>query len=257
MTKANSVDPPKLATWLLEQFSPVPQNAPLAGDLIEAFRQGRSSGWYWRQVFWAILIGLLNLFRKRPGYLAYAALCSGLTSIAWLFVLLSLWGPSSALRTVFALYAKGLGMQWPWSLVYQIAFLTIFQAVIVASALIAYLVSFRILNPGKLLRALILVVAVLASGNVASTVLGNRISTTPTDLVQPSIPASCEGKVTSEGVSAAELVREGEVKCKFILSGIRFPCALVWMLFSTPAMLALLVGIWKANPRSSARPTPA
>lgn len=65
MTQADSLDPPKLATWLLEQFFPVLQNAPLAGDLVESFKQGRSAGWYWRQVFWAILIGLLNLFRKR------------------------------------------------------------------------------------------------------------------------------------------------------------------------------------------------
>lgn len=65
MTRANSVEPPRLATWLMEQFSPLLQNTPLAGDLVETFKQGRSSSWYWRQVFWAVLIGLLNLFRKR------------------------------------------------------------------------------------------------------------------------------------------------------------------------------------------------
>lgn len=255
MTKPNSLDPPKLATRLMEQFSPVLKNAPLAGDLMEAFKQGRSSGWYWRQVFWAILIALLNFFRKRWGYLVYAALCSGLISITWVFMLSV--GPSSALRTIFALYVKGYGIQWPWSLVYQIAFLTIFQAVIVACALIAYLACFRIVNPGKVLRALILIVVVLASGNVASTLLGSRISTTPTDLV-PSIPTSCEVKVTAvarEGVSAVEFMPEGQVKCSFILSGIRFSYAFVWMLFSTPAMLALLIGIWKANQRNLARPT--
>lgn len=250
MTKPNSLDPPKLATRLMDQFSPILKNAALAGDLMEGFKQGRSSGWYWRQVFWAILIAMLNLFKKRWSYLAYAALCSGLISISWIFML-SL-APSSALRTVFALYAKGYGMHWPWSLVYQIAFLTIFQAAIVASVLIAYLVYFRIVNPGKVLRALILIVVVLASGNVASTLLGNRISTAPTELV-PSIPASCVVKITREGVSVAELMQEGQVKCRFILS---FSYVFVWMLFSTPAMLALLVGIWKANQRSLARPTP-
>jgi len=65
MTEVDSPDPPKLASWLMEHFSPLLQNAPLAGDLVESFRDGRSSGWYCRQVFWAILIGLLNLFRKR------------------------------------------------------------------------------------------------------------------------------------------------------------------------------------------------
>jgi TonB family protein len=64
MTEVGSPDPPKLATWLMEQFSPLLQNAPLAGDLVESFKDGRSSNWYCRQVFWAILIGLLNLFRR-------------------------------------------------------------------------------------------------------------------------------------------------------------------------------------------------
>jgi hypothetical protein len=86
MTKANSLDPPKLAAWLMEQFSPVLKNAPLAGDLMEAFKQGGSSAWYWRQVFWAVLIGLLNLFRKRWGRLAYAVVCSGLIATTWFFM---------------------------------------------------------------------------------------------------------------------------------------------------------------------------
>jgi hypothetical protein len=72
---------------------------------------------------------------------------------------------------VFAIYAKGYAIQWPWSLVYQIAFLTAFQFVIVALALGAYLAFSRILNPQNLLRALMVVVVVLASGNVAMTFL--------------------------------------------------------------------------------------
>lgn len=86
MTKANSLDPPKLATWLMEKLTPAPHNAPLAGDLMEAFKQGRSSSWYWRQVFWTVLIGLLNLFRKRRGRFAYALACGGLICAAWFSV---------------------------------------------------------------------------------------------------------------------------------------------------------------------------
>ena len=71
MIRANSPHPPRLATWLLEQFSPGLKNAPLAGDLMEAFKQGRSSGWYWSQVVWAILIALPQLLRKQWGALAY------------------------------------------------------------------------------------------------------------------------------------------------------------------------------------------
>jgi len=134
MTRANSLQPPRLATWLLDQFSPVLQNAPLAGDLMEAFKQRRSSSWYWRQVFGAILIALPSLLRKQWGCLAYAVGCSGLISPAWFFMIPTA-GHGSALPQVFALYARGFAVQWPWSLVYQIVFLTAFQFVIVAVAL--------------------------------------------------------------------------------------------------------------------------
>ena len=170
MTRANPLQPPRLATWLLDQFSPVLQNAPLAGDLMEAFKQRRSSSWYWRQVFGAILIALPSLLRKQWGCLAYAVGCSGLISAAWFFMSPTA-GHGSALPQLFALYAKGYAIQWPWSLVYQIAFLTAFQFVIVAVALGAYLAFFRILNPQNLLRALMVVIVVLASSNVAMTFL--------------------------------------------------------------------------------------
>jgi hypothetical protein len=159
-----------LATWLLDQFSPVLQNAPLAGDLMEAFKQGRPSSWYWRQVFGAILIALPSLLRKQWGCLAYAVGCGGLTSAAWFFMSPTA-GHGSALPQVFALYAKGYAIQWPWSLVYQIAFLTAFQFVIVAVALGAYLAFSEMLNPQNLFRALMVVIVVLASGHVAMTFL--------------------------------------------------------------------------------------
>ena len=175
MTRANSLQPPRLATWLLDQFSPVLQNAPLAGDLMEAFKQGRSSSWYWRQVFGAILIALPSLLRKQWGCLAYAVGCSGLISAAWFFMSPTA-GHGSALPQVFAIYAKGYAIQWPWSLVYQIAFLTAFQFVIVAVALGAYLAFSRVLNPQNLLRSLMVVIVVLASGNVAMPFLGVILS---------------------------------------------------------------------------------
>ena len=167
MSRANSPEPPRMATWLLEQFSPVLENAPLAGDLIEAFKQGRSAGWYWRQVFWALLVALPNLLRKKWGCLAYAVSWSGLISAAWISMLPIYGRPRSALPLVFALLAKGWGFEWPWSMVYQIAFVTVFEAMIVAFALGAYLAFFHIWKPRKFLQALILVIAVLAISNVA------------------------------------------------------------------------------------------
>ena len=188
MTRANSLQPPRLATWLLDQFSPVLQNAPLAGDLMEAFKQRRSSSWYWRQVFGAILIALPSLLRKQWGCLAYAVGCSGLISPAWFFMIPGA-GHGSALPQVFALYAKGYAVQWPWSLVYQIAVLTAFQFVIVAVALGSYLAS-RMLNPQTLLRAFMVVVVVLATGNVAITFLSVVIRLGPLEWVRVSTPTT-------------------------------------------------------------------
>jgi hypothetical protein len=178
-----------LATWLLDQFSPVLQNAPLAGDLMEAFKQGRSSSWYWRQVFGAILIALPSLLRKQWGCLAYAVGCSGLIQAAWFFMIPTA-EHDSALPQVFALYAKGYAVQWPWSLVYQIAVLTAFQFVIVAVALGSYFAFSRMLNPQTLLRAFMVVVVVLASGNVAITFLSVVIRLGPLEWVRVSTPTT-------------------------------------------------------------------
>ena len=46
--------PPRVATWLLERLRPT--NGPLAGDLVEEHRRGRSAAWYWRQVVVAICV---------------------------------------------------------------------------------------------------------------------------------------------------------------------------------------------------------
>lgn len=49
--------PPKLATWLLDLLGYTQQNQPLAGDLLEDFRNGRSAAWYWRQTLSVIWNG--------------------------------------------------------------------------------------------------------------------------------------------------------------------------------------------------------
>ena len=68
----NSAKPPRLAAWILKHLGPRFNNEALAGDLWEAFQQGRSKGWYWRQVLAAV----------RWDALFYALLCSAF--VGWL-----------------------------------------------------------------------------------------------------------------------------------------------------------------------------
>lgn len=250
MTKAISLDPPRLATWLLEQFSPV-LDVPLTGDLIESFREGRSSGWYWRQVLWAIFLAFLHSLRKQSGRLAYAAVSTGFIAATWssMFHVANVVyirhlllidgearrfsmihpppeaGPSSALLAVYSLYAKSFGLQWPWSLVYQIAFQIVFQAVMITFALCAYFGFARILKVQNVLRALMLVVVVLASGNVAATFLAGSPSASGFPFV----------------MNLMQLVG--------------------WVVMSAPEILtltmALLIGMWMVDPHGTTRPVPA
>ena len=50
--------PPILATRLLQKLASGPHGDALAGDLIEQYREGRSTAWYWRQVLLAIFVWL-------------------------------------------------------------------------------------------------------------------------------------------------------------------------------------------------------
>jgi|SRR5215831_5937062 len=173
MTKPKSVEPPKLAKGLLERFSP--QNEPLAGDLIEAFRSGRSSGWYWKQVFFAILIALPERMRKHLALFIDTVACSAVTSIAWFSIFPNV-AHGSAFPRIFALYARSYGIEWPWSFIYQIAFVTTFEAATVWVALITYLAISRQLRRRNLLRAFLVVVVVLAISNVALPLMSGLLS---------------------------------------------------------------------------------
>ncbi len=50
-------EPPSFATLILERFVVSDYGDALIGDLVEQYRAGRSTGWYWRQVLLAVLVG--------------------------------------------------------------------------------------------------------------------------------------------------------------------------------------------------------
>ena len=70
MTDGKS-NPPGRAIWFLQHMCPG-DNEPLTGDLIEKFREGRTHGWFWRQVFIAFAVSVLVAIRRHWPCLCYA-----------------------------------------------------------------------------------------------------------------------------------------------------------------------------------------
>jgi hypothetical protein len=67
------MNPPRLATWLLQCWGSGPNRESLAGDLIERYQHGRSRAWYWRQVVIAVAIGAARDIRDHKFLAARAA----------------------------------------------------------------------------------------------------------------------------------------------------------------------------------------
>lgn len=81
--------PPALANWLLNRSGFARQNQPLAGDLLEEFRGGRSAAWYWRQTLVVILTGLARnarlFWRSLMAYIVGWAAEVSITFTMWWF----------------------------------------------------------------------------------------------------------------------------------------------------------------------------
>ena len=109
----NNRKPPALATWMLDHLRSRGSDEALSGDLLEAFRTGRSAGWYLYQVIAAIAIAWeRNVWHHRVT-LFFAAVWS-VFSPAWVllpvrFSLDSLVGDTSHIP-------------WPWSLICAMVF---------------------------------------------------------------------------------------------------------------------------------------
>lgn len=56
---------PAMAQWLLRVFASGPHRETLEGDLLEGLAAGRSPGWYWRQVGWAVYEHALGVVRQQ------------------------------------------------------------------------------------------------------------------------------------------------------------------------------------------------
>jgi len=65
-------NPPRVAIWLLRHACPGSHNQALTGDLVEKFREGRSHGWFWKQVLIAIAVGVLGEVQRHWPCFSYA-----------------------------------------------------------------------------------------------------------------------------------------------------------------------------------------
>ena len=85
-----SIQPPRIATWLLRRFSAGPHAEAIAGDLLEQYQSIRSPFWYWRQVLSAVIADVAGSVMANKarmlgalvaGWIAYFALSFPATAV--------------------------------------------------------------------------------------------------------------------------------------------------------------------------------
>jgi hypothetical protein len=88
---------PMLAVWLLRHLCPSRNREAITGDLLERLREGRSHGWFWRQVLVAILVGASSQFGLLWAEICFAAAGTGLIwCVPWgrIFPIAAMTNPS-------------------------------------------------------------------------------------------------------------------------------------------------------------------
>ena len=143
----SETNPQTLAMWILDQVTPAIHEEALAGDLLEEFRRGRSTGWYWRQVLGAVAMGCSREMRRRGLTLVFAVFWSVLAP-AWLLAIASV-------EQHFDLNRRFGEMEWPWSVVCDWGSLLAANVLFIWAGVALYLTS-HIWTTGKLkLRPLV------------------------------------------------------------------------------------------------------
>jgi hypothetical protein len=85
--------PPRVAAWLFNCLAFSRHDEAIIGDLDESYNNGRSRSWYWRQVFFAVVVAWL----KEIGEHKFTTIC--VLSMSWIHLV--------ALRRVFGYLASG------------------------------------------------------------------------------------------------------------------------------------------------------
>jgi hypothetical protein len=131
---------------MLTCLTPGECNDALAGDLLEEFRAGRSSAWYWRQVLDAIAIRCVQQILGHRAILLFAATWSMLAP-AWLLAVANLEGHAH-------LGAYFSQMTWPQSNVCDLGLLLTTNLVFVWTGILVYLFASLSVRGNLRVRAL-------------------------------------------------------------------------------------------------------
>jgi hypothetical protein len=75
--------PPTLGMFLLRHLCPKDNREILIGDLLESFREGRSDGWFWRQVLIALLAGVSKGLRLHWPEICFAVAGTFVIPLEW------------------------------------------------------------------------------------------------------------------------------------------------------------------------------
>jgi hypothetical protein len=144
--------PPPAATWLLRRFGSGRGIEFLIGDLMEGYAHGRSVGWYWRQVLFAIVIGFFHEVRGHK-LLTIRAIVTGWA--VWLFLCVLLRNPPAVGDGVQSVLAQVLPANWWIHSFYPFALITC-----LVSATSGWVVA-RLHRPHQVAMVLVFVASVL------------------------------------------------------------------------------------------------
>jgi hypothetical protein len=163
-----------VGSWLLTRLGRGANAEVVAGDLMEAVAAGRSAGWYWRQVIYAIGVAWMSRTRTKVWPLAFSIVWS---SLLWVLPVQIYWsGPMGSLREWLLNPSSGVlraswSFPWPYSMIVDLGLSRIIDWIFVCIGMTIYLTLSRYgktrMPSTKFLGAWVLSFAVYLAGRVA------------------------------------------------------------------------------------------